>query len=108
LQKYLPPDVVGGTDGPNCGFVSYAIPYKVTDNQFVTREDFTINSKNNLYGRYFVDGYQFPAYFSPTNILITTQSGNIERVQTFTLGEIYHHFAQRGERGAHLDSAARE
>ena len=27
--------------------------------------------------------------FSPTNILITTQSGNIERVQTFTLGEAY-------------------
>ncbi len=84
LQKYLPPDVVGGTVDPSgCGFVSYAIPYKVTDNQFVTREDFTINSKNNLFGRYFIDGYQFPAYFSPTNILITTQSGNIERVQTF-------------------------
>jgi hypothetical protein len=30
-----------------------------------------------------------PAFFSPTNILITTQSGNIQRVQTFTLGEAY-------------------
>ncbi len=88
LQKYLPADVVGGTVDPNgCGFVSYAIPYKVTDNQFVTRVDLTINPKNNLYGRYFIDGYQFPAYFDPHNILITTQSGNIERVQTFTMGE---------------------
>ena len=55
----------------------------------MTREDLTINAKNQLYGRYFIDGYQFPAYFSPTNILITTQSGNIERVQTFTMGEVY-------------------
>ena len=88
LDKYLP--AINPTlDPSNCGFVFYAIPYKVTDNQFVTREDFAINAKNQLYGRYFVDGYQFPAYFSPTNILITTQSGNIQRVQTFTLGEIY-------------------
>ena len=60
-----------------------------SDNQFVTRVDYTINAKNNLYGRYFLDGYQFPAFFSPNNILITTQSGNIERVQSFTLGEAY-------------------
>ena len=76
-------------DPNNCGFVFYAIPYLLTDNQFVTRVDYTISPKQNIYGRYFVDGYQFPAYFSPTNILITTQSGNIERVQTFTLGDAY-------------------
>jgi hypothetical protein len=39
----------------------------------VTRVDYTINAKNNLYGRYFIDGYQAPAFFSPTNILITTR-----------------------------------
>jgi hypothetical protein len=88
LQKYLPlPTSV--TDPNNCGFVRYSIPYLLTDNQFVTRVDYTASSKQNIYGRYFVDGYQFPAYFSPTNILITTQSGNIERVQTFTLGDAY-------------------
>ena len=38
------------------------------DNQFVTRVDYTINPKNNLYGRYFLDGYQSPAFFSqPTS-----------------------------------------
>ena len=68
---------------------SYAIPLAQFDNQFVTRVDFTINSRNNLYGRYFIDGFQQPPYFFPTNILVTTQSGNIERVQTFTLGEAY-------------------
>jgi hypothetical protein len=61
----------------------------VSDNQFVTRVDYTINPKNNLYARYFIDGYQAPAFFSPTNILITTQSGNLERVQSFTIGEAY-------------------
>jgi hypothetical protein len=88
LQKYLP--VTNSTVDPNnCGFVRYAIPYLVTDNQFDTRVDYTISARNNLYGRYFIDGYQFPAYFSPTNILITTQSGNIERVQTFVLGDAW-------------------
>ena len=56
---------------------------------FVTRGDWTINAKNNLYGRYFIDGYQAPAFYSPTNILITTQSGNEQRVQSLTLGEAY-------------------
>ena len=80
---------------------------QLTDNQFVTRVDYTISPKNNLYGRYFIDGYQFPAYFSPTNILITTQSGNIERVQTFTLGDAYTIHAQLRELGAHLHPAPR-
>ena len=88
LEKYLP--AINPTyDINNCGYVSYAIPYSVTSNQFTTRVDYTVSSKQNIYGRYFVDGYQFPAYFSPTNILITTQSGNIQRVQTFTLGDAY-------------------
>ena len=88
LQAYLPP-INPALDPNNCGTVFYSIPYLVTDNQFDTRVDFTINSRNNLYGRYFIDGYQFPAYFSPNNILITTQSGNIERVQTFVLGDAW-------------------
>ncbi len=90
LQKYLPPDNVGGSVDPNgCGFVSYAIPSAFNDNQFTTRVDITLSPKNNLFGRYLIDGYQFPAYFFPNNILVTTQSGNIERVQNFTLGDAY-------------------
>lgn len=88
LQKYLP--AIDPTyDTGNCGFVSYSIPLQTSDNQFVTRVDYTINAKNNLYARYFIDGYQAPAFYSPTNILITTQSGNSQRVQTFTIGEAY-------------------
>jgi carboxypeptidase family protein len=88
LLKYLPP-INPAYDTGNCGYVSYAIPSQVGDNEFVTRVDYTINSKNHLYGRYFIDGYQSPPFFFPTNILVTTASGNLERVQTFTLGEDY-------------------
>ena len=88
LLKYLPP-IVAANDPNNCGTVFYAIPADVFDNEFVTRVDYTLNAKNNLYARYFIDGYQAPAFYSPTNILITTASGNVERVQTFTIGENY-------------------
>jgi hypothetical protein len=83
LLKYLPTSTI--LDG--CGRVSYAIPNILFDKQFVTRVDYVINAKNNLYARYFLDGYQSPAPYLPTNILVTSQSGNIERVQNFTLGE---------------------
>ena len=87
LLSYLPKvsPLADGSDA--CGHVAYAIPQLIHYKQFVTRIDYTINSKNNLYGRYFLDGYQSPAPFSPNNILFTTQSGNVERVQNFTLGE---------------------
>lgn len=88
LQKYLPV-IDPSVDKENCGLVSYSIPSLTSDNQFVTRVDWTISPKHNLYGRYFIDGYQAPAFYSPTNILITTQSGNIERVQSFVLGDAY-------------------
>ncbi len=88
MLKYLP-QINPSFDVHNCGEVSYAIPLQTADNQFVTRVDYTINAKNNLYGRYFLDGYQAPAFFFPSNILVTTQSGNSQRVQTFTLGEAF-------------------
>jgi hypothetical protein len=83
LQKYLP-----ATTDP-CGAVNYAIPSQTAENQFISRVDWTINGKHSFYGRYLLDGYQAPAFYSPTNLLITTQAGNIERVQGLTLGETY-------------------
>jgi hypothetical protein len=86
LQKYLP-KIDPTYDTGNCGSVHYSIPSQVFINQFVTRVDYTISAKHHFYGRYLYDGYTAPAFFSPTNILITTQSGNREKVQTFTMGE---------------------
>ncbi|WP_263380739.1 carboxypeptidase-like regulatory domain-containing protein [Granulicella paludicola] len=89
LYKYLP-KIDPSVDVSNCGLVKFAIPYQLFDKQFVTREDYTINAKNHLYGRYLLDGYQFPSFFSPTNILITQNApGNYERVQSGTIGEDY-------------------
>jgi len=88
LLPYLPV-INPAIDVYGCGKVSYAIPSIVYDKQFITRVDYTINSQNNLYGRYLLDGYQSPAQFSPTNILLTTANGNIERVQSLTIGENY-------------------
>jgi hypothetical protein len=87
LQKYLPA-INPAVDPNNCGTVTYAIPSQLYDKQLVTRMDFTINPKNHLYGRYLLDGYQAPSFFSPTNILLATPApGNYERVQTATIGE---------------------
>lgn len=83
LQKYLP-----ATSDP-CGVVFYSIPVLQTENQFITRIDSVLSRKHSLYGRYFVDGYVTPAFFSPTNILITANPGNTERAQTLTLGETW-------------------
>jgi hypothetical protein len=83
LVKYLP----AATNA--CGLVKFAIPNQTAENQFVTRVDSTINSKNSVYARYFLDGYQHPAFYSPTNALITGQTGNYERVQGLTLGDTY-------------------
>ena len=106
LQSYLP-KIDPTYDTKNCGFVSYAIPSAFNDNQFTTRVDMTLSPKNNLFGRYLVDGYQFPAYFFPTNILVTTQSGNIEGANLHAGRCIHNHF-EHCELGARLDSAPRE
>ena len=89
LQKYLPA-IDPSQDPNNCGVVNVIVPSQVFYKQFITRVDYTINPKNNLYGRYFLDGYQAPSFFSPTNILLTSLApGNYERVQTGTIGENY-------------------
>jgi hypothetical protein len=87
LEPYLP-KIVPLPDGSDaCGHVFYGIPNDIFDKQSITRIDYTLNSRNTLYGHYFLDGYQAPPPYSPTNILLTTQSGNIERTQSVTLGE---------------------
>ncbi|HEU5342293.1 carboxypeptidase-like regulatory domain-containing protein, partial [Edaphobacter sp.] len=88
LISYLP-KIDPAIDLGNCGLVSYSIPSITSDNQFVTRVDWNINPKNNFYARYFIDGYQLPAFFFPDNLLVTTQSGNLQRVQTLTFGEAW-------------------
>lgn len=107
LLAYFP-KVVPLSDGTDvCGRVQYSIPNQNFDKQFITREDYTIGPKDHLYGRYMLDSYQLPAYFSPTNILLTTFSGNPEqRVQTETIGED-HIFTTNLVNSAHIAALRR-
>jgi hypothetical protein len=74
----------------NTGEVQFSIPGAVYDNQFVTREDYSINSKHSMFGRYMIDGYQYPAYYYPNNILVTFQApGQYQRVQSAVIGETW-------------------
>ena len=103
LIKQLPP----GAD-PTCGVASYAIPSINSDNEFDTRVDYTIGKKDNLYARYFLDSNQIPSFYSATNILLTTQSGNPEiRYQTITFGE-NHVFRSNLVNTAHLTATRRQ
>jgi hypothetical protein len=83
LVKFLPPAE------DSCGNVHFAPPVLQTENQFITRVDATLSQKHSLYGRFFRDGYVTPAFFSPTNALITANPGNTEVAQSITLGETW-------------------
>ncbi len=87
LIKQLPA-INPAVDVNNCGLVTYSIPSISFDSAFDTRVDYTIGKKDNIYARYFLDSNQIPSFYSPTNILLTSQSGNPEiRWQTITIGE---------------------
>ncbi len=83
LEKFLPQ-----TTDP-AGKVLYAGPGNSTENEFVTRIDATLSQKQNLYGRYFLDGFALPALWNPTDALVTATPGNYQRVQSLTLGHSY-------------------
>ncbi len=84
LVSHLP---VSSAD--QCGRVYYGVPVKSNETQYITRVDYNMNAKHSLFGRYFYDDYQLAAYFSPENILVTTGTGNSQRVQSLTLGDTY-------------------
>lgn len=83
MLQYLP-----ATSNP-CGQVTYGIPANTNENETIGRVDWVINSKHTFFGRYFIDNYNLDASFSPTNALVTTNTGNSERAQTITLGDTY-------------------
>jgi hypothetical protein len=92
LMQYMPKAGSPGVASynPNSGEVQFSIPGAVYDNQFVTREDYTINSRHSMFGRYMIDGYQYPAYYYPNNILVTFQApGQYQRVQSAVIGETW-------------------
>jgi len=84
LLSYLP---LSRAD--SVGRVNIALPANNTEDQYIGRIDFTWSPRHSLFGRYYLTNYNLPAYYSPTNILLTTAPGNDQRVQTFTLGDTF-------------------
>lgn len=84
LVKYMPTQL---QTGDPCGKVVYSTPNNQSDDQVIGRVDWTVTPKHHFYGRYFYDGYDLPAGFSSTNIFITTAAGQLQRVNSFTMGE---------------------
>lgn len=83
LVKYLPTSLAD----PTTGFFSVAIPANYTEDQYIGRVDYNINSNHNVFFRSYITNYKAPAYYSPTNLLVTTTAGNDQRVMAFTLGD---------------------
>ncbi len=83
LVKFLPQPT------NQCGLVHWGTPVHSNEQQYIGRIDWTISAKHDLYGRYFLDGYNLAAYFDPHDILVTALPGNSERAQTFVLGDTY-------------------
>ncbi len=84
LVKYLPTSLAD-----QYGYIKIALPANYSEDQYIGRVDYTLSSKHNLFARYYLTNYNAPAYYSPTNLLLTTTAGNDERVQSFTLGDTY-------------------
>jgi hypothetical protein len=84
LLSYLPL-----SQADSVGRVNIALPGNNTEDQYIGRVDYTWSQRHTLFGRYYLTNYSQPAYFSPTNVLLTTVAGNDMRVQSFTLGDTF-------------------
>lgn len=72
-----------------CGQVTYGIPNPQTENQNIGRFDYNINSKHQLFGRYFVTKYNAPAPTLTDNFLLSTQPALIDRSESAVVGDTY-------------------
>lgn len=71
-----------------CGKFNYAIPNPNNENQYVGRVDWIHNTKNTVYGRFFVTDFSNPVIYKD-NILTTTRSGLEERATSLVLADQY-------------------
>jgi hypothetical protein len=86
LLKLVPESTNG------CGKIVYGIPTPQDEDQVLGRVDWTVNSKQNFYGRYFDSDFRQPAVYNPSSLvglLTTTNPGNWERAQAMVLGHTW-------------------
>ncbi len=73
----------------SCGKITYNIPTLGNEDQVIGRSDWNRSQKQALFARYFIADWRAPAAFLPTNLLVATNPGILERSQTFTIGDTY-------------------
>jgi hypothetical protein len=74
-----------------CGELSYSIPTTDHENQIVGKVDWTINSRQSFFVRYFVTDYLHPYYYT-NDILTMSQNSSVglaDRVNTIVLGHTF-------------------
>ena len=74
---------------PVSGLIQIALPSINWEDQYVGRVDYTISQRQSVFFRAYVTNYFQPAFYSPTNLLLTTTAGNDERVMNYTLGHSF-------------------
>lgn len=84
VSKYLPV-----SQANQCGQVTFGIPVTGDSDEYIGRVDYILSTKQNLYGRYYIDDWQNPPVFVSGNLLTTTSPGNYERAQSATFGDTY-------------------
>ncbi len=72
-----------------CGTYEYGYPANNPDDEIIGRVDYNISEKHSLFGRYFIYDYTGQYLFNGQNALTTSQSGNQDRAQTMTVGDLY-------------------
>jgi hypothetical protein len=84
VVKFLPQ-----ATGP-CGQAAFGPITRTNEHQFVGRADYTINSKQTLFGRYMATTYLLPpAYELTKNVLDTVQGALDDLAQSVTIGHTY-------------------
>jgi hypothetical protein len=83
VTKYIPPT------GDPCGKLLIGIPNPSNENQYIGRVDWTTNTRNSVFGRYFNTHYSNPPFFNGSNLLQTTRAGINMMVQAVTAGDTY-------------------
>ena len=75
--------------GP-CGEVTYQTVASFNEYQGISKVDYQINEKHTLFARYFVSRYEVPPGADlPDNILVASQIGASDQVQSLILGDTY-------------------
>ena len=72
-----------------CGTVQYGYPADNPDDEMIGRIDYNISTKHTFFGRYFIYDFTGQYTFDGHNGLTTSSSGNQDRSQTITIGDMY-------------------